>query len=139
MASTKDTANSPAERLCRKLLGNKSRLTGWLLIAISTTELTLMCNEAAGQTVAEKAAHGLTCNLDGIPAQERARYTELFESLCHAIRDKRNCRTDTRSSWIRLNLVWIKHSSGQSLNESAAHSSRRRFVGISRTDPYGLI
>jgi hypothetical protein len=89
MASTKDTANSPVVRLRRKLLGNKSRLTGWLLIAISTTELTLMSNEAEGQKVAEKAAHGLTCNLDGIPAQERARYTELFETLCHAIRDKR--------------------------------------------------
>jgi hypothetical protein len=54
-----------------------------------TTELTLMSNDAAGQQVAEKTAHGLTCNLDGIPSQERPRYTELFESLRHAIRDKR--------------------------------------------------
>jgi hypothetical protein len=137
MASTKDTANLPVDRLCRKLLGNKSRLTGWLLIAISTTELTLMSNEVAGQKVAEKAAHGLTCNLDGIPAQERARYTELFESLCHAIRDKRELPDGYA---LLLDAAqFIKHSSGQSSNESAAHSSRRRFVGISRTDPYGLI
>jgi hypothetical protein len=43
---------------------------GCLLIAVSTTELTLMSNEAGGQTVAEKAAHRLTCNLGGITAQE---------------------------------------------------------------------
>ena len=89
MAATKDTVNSPVDWLRRKLLGNKNCPIVWFFIAISTTELTLMSNEAAGQEVAEKAPHGLTCNLDGIPAQERARYTELFESLCHAIRDKR--------------------------------------------------
>jgi hypothetical protein len=48
-----------------------------------------MSNKAAGQQIYEKTAHGLTCNLDGIPSQERARYTELFESLRHAIREKR--------------------------------------------------
>jgi hypothetical protein len=89
MASTKDTANSLVGRLCRKLLEKRSHLIAWLLIAISTTELTLMSNQAGGQTVAEKATHGLTCNLDGIPAQERPRYTELFQSLCHAILEKR--------------------------------------------------
>jgi hypothetical protein len=87
MAATKDTVNSPVDRLRRKLLGNKSRPIVWFLIAISTTELTLVSNEAVGQ-VAQKADHGLTCNLDGIPSQERARYTDLFESLRHAIRDK---------------------------------------------------
>jgi len=80
------------------------------LIAVSTTELTLMNNEAAGQTAAEKTAHGLTCNLDAISAQEKPRYTELFESLRHAIRDKRELRDGTRSSWTRLNLPWTKHS-----------------------------
>jgi hypothetical protein len=89
MVAAKDTANSPVAWLCRKLLGNNSRCAVLLLMAISTTELTLMSNEAAGQKVAEKTAHELTCNLDGIPAQERARYTELFESLRHAIRDRR--------------------------------------------------
>jgi hypothetical protein len=89
MAVTKDTANPPVLWLCRKLFGNKSRPVVWLLMAISTTELTLISNEARGQKVAQKTAPGLTCNLDGIPSQERARYTELFESLRHAIRDKR--------------------------------------------------
>jgi hypothetical protein len=83
MAATKDTVNSPVDWLRRKLLGNKSRPIVWFLIAISTTELTSVSNKAA-----EKPDHGLTCNLDGIPSQERARYTELFESLRHAIRDK---------------------------------------------------
>jgi hypothetical protein len=64
-----------------------------------TTELTLMSNDAAGQQVAEKTAHGLTCNLDGIPSQERPRYTELFESLRHVSVINANYRTDTRSSW----------------------------------------
>jgi hypothetical protein len=49
----------------------------------------LMSNKAADQKVAQEKANGLTCNLDGIPSQERARYSELFESLRHAIRDKR--------------------------------------------------
>ena len=98
-----------------------------------TTELTLMSNDAAGQLVAEKTAHGLTCNLDGIPSQERPRYTELFESLRHVSVINANYRTDTRSSWTRLNLLWIKHSSGPSSNESAVHSSRCKFAGIWRT------
>src|SRR6201991_4762129 len=89
MTATKDTANATADWLCRKLLGNKSRSMVWLLIAIATTELALMRNEAVGQKVAEEAAHGLTCNLDAIPSQEKARYTELFELLRHAIRNKR--------------------------------------------------
>jgi hypothetical protein len=83
MAATKDTVNSAVDRLRRKLLGNKSRPILWFLVAISTTELTPVSNKAA-----EKPDHGLTCDLDGIPSQERARYTELFESLRHAIRDK---------------------------------------------------
>jgi hypothetical protein len=83
MAATKDTVNSAVDRLRRKLLGNKSRPILWFLVAISTIELTPVSNKAA-----EKPDHGLTCNLDGIPSQERARYTELFESLRHAIRDK---------------------------------------------------
>jgi hypothetical protein len=83
MAATKDTVNSAVDRLRRKLLGNKSRPILWFLVAISTAELTPVSNKAA-----EKPDHGLTCDLDGIPSQERARYTELFESLRHAIRDK---------------------------------------------------
>src|SRR3984957_6523166 len=79
MAATLKTGNSPRDWLCRI----------WLVVAITTTGSTLMSNKAAGQQIAEKTAPGLTCNLDGIPAQERARYTELFESLRHAIREKR--------------------------------------------------
>jgi hypothetical protein len=79
----------PSKFIGRKLLGNKGRSLVWLLISVSTTELMLMSNKAADQKVAQEKANGLTCNLDGIPSQERARYSELFESLRHAIRDKR--------------------------------------------------
>jgi hypothetical protein len=92
-----------------------------------------MSDEAAGQQVAENTAHGLTCNLDGIPSQERARYTELLGLLRHAIRDKRELSDGYAFFWTRLNLLWIKHSSGPSSNESAAHSSRCKFAGIWRT------
>lgn len=85
-------------------------LPGLALDRRVNTESTLMNNEAAGQTAAEKTAHGLTCNLDAISAQEKPRYTELFESLRHAIRDKRELPDGTRSSWTRLNLPWTKHS-----------------------------
>jgi len=139
MAATKDTANSPVNWLSGNLLGSMSRPIVWLWMAIFIAELTLMSNEAAGQQVAEKPAHGLTCNLDGIPSQERARYTELFESLRHAIRDKRELPDGYALLLTRLNLLWIKHSSGPSSNESAVHSSRCKFAGISRTGPCGLI
>lgn len=41
-----------------------------------TTELTLMSNNAAGQQVAEKTAHGLTCNLDGMESRVAPRRDE---------------------------------------------------------------
>src|ERR1700726_824566 len=89
MDVTKDTRNPPVFWLCRKFLGNKNRPVVWLLMAILIKQLKMISKEATGQKVAQKTAPGLTCNLDGIPSQERARYTELFESLRHAIRDKR--------------------------------------------------
>src|SRR6202046_5289669 len=83
MAATKDTVNSPVDSLRRKQLGNKSRSIVWFLIATFTTLLTPVSNKAG-----EKPDHKLTCNLDGIPSQERARYREAFESLRHAIGGK---------------------------------------------------
>ena len=88
MAATEDITEPPVDWLCRMLLGINHPLI-YLLMAITTTGLTLMSNEAAGQQIPEKSAQGLTCNLDAIPTQERARYTELFELLRHAIREKR--------------------------------------------------
>jgi hypothetical protein len=79
MAATKDPGNSPLDWWCRI----------WLVVAITITGSTLMNNKVAGQQVPEKTGQGLTCNLDGIPSQERARYTELFELLRRAIREKR--------------------------------------------------
>jgi hypothetical protein len=90
MIATKNAAYSPLDWFWRKLPGSKSPPIAWpLLITILTMGSTLINQEAAGQAVAEKTAHGLTCNLDGIPSSERARYTELAGSLRHAIREKR--------------------------------------------------
>jgi hypothetical protein len=89
MAALNHIANPPVDCQWRRLLGSMSRPILWLWIAISATDLTMMSNEAAGQQIAEKTAHGFTCNLDGIPAEDRAHYTELFESLRHAVREKR--------------------------------------------------
>jgi hypothetical protein len=63
-------------------------------------------NEAVGQ-VAEKADHGLTCNLDGIPSQERARYTELFESLRHAKLERECIPRDGTSLGHPNGPVWL--------------------------------
>ena len=89
MAAKKKAPDTPVGCLCRTLLGNKGRSIVWFLITISTTELTLLSNGFADQPDPEKTIQGLTCNLDGIPSEERARYTELFESLRHAVREKR--------------------------------------------------
>jgi hypothetical protein len=110
-----DTANSLVDWLCRRLLGSKGRRIIWLSIAIPITGLTLMNNEADGQRPTEKRTQGLTCNIDGIPPQDRARYAQLFESLRHAIQDKRDLpdgyalrldpaqlNTDQALEWIEL-------------------------------------
>ena len=115
MAATKDTANSLVDRLCRSLPGNKSRRISWRLIAILVTGFALMNDEAVGQQAAEKTPHGLTCNIDGIPQEERARYAQLFESLRRAIQEKRDLpngyalkldpvrfTTDQALEWIEL-------------------------------------
>jgi hypothetical protein len=70
-------------------MGSKSRRIVWLLIAIATTGLMLMNDEAAGQQSTEKRAHRLTCNIGAIPPEQRERYTQLFDSLRHAIQDRR--------------------------------------------------
>ena len=89
MAATKDTANSLVNWRAQSSLGSKSPRISGLLAAILMTGLMLMNDEASGQQAAEKTANGLTCNIDGIPPEQRARYTQLFDSLRHAIQDKR--------------------------------------------------
>ena len=49
----------------------------------------LMNHEAAAQEPAATKASGLTCNINGIPLQGRARYGHLVEALRHAIQQRR--------------------------------------------------
>jgi hypothetical protein len=48
-----------------------------------------MNHEAAAQEPATAKTSLLTCNIKGIPPQERARYGQLVEALRHAIQNKR--------------------------------------------------
>jgi hypothetical protein len=79
------------------------------------TGLVLMNHEAAAQEPDTTKVSGLTCNINGIPPQERARYGQLIESLRHAIQKKRELPdgyafqmdtkkigTDRLAEWIEL-------------------------------------
>jgi hypothetical protein len=48
-----------------------------------------MNHEAAAQEPAAEKASRLTCNINGIPPHERARYGHLVEALRHAIQERR--------------------------------------------------
>jgi hypothetical protein len=74
-----------------------------------------MNHEAVAQKDARLSNSGFTCNIDGIPAKDRAHYEELVESLRHAILEKReltngyafrvdttHIRTDELVEWIEL-------------------------------------
>ena len=60
-----------------------------VLITTLLKGLTLINHEAAGQKPGATKASGLTCNINGIPLQERARYGHLVEALRHAIQKRR--------------------------------------------------
>jgi hypothetical protein len=78
------------------------------------TGLMVMNHEAAAQK-ADRTTSGLTCNINGIPLQERARYEQLVETLRHAIQkrrelpdgyafqmDTKQIGTDALAEWIEL-------------------------------------
>ena len=109
MTATKDT-HALLDCLCGRLAGRKSGRILRRSIAILVTGLTLMNNEAGGQQAAEKAPHGLSCNIDGIPQEQRARYAQLFESLRHAIQEKRDL-----PNGYALNLDPAKFTTDQAL------------------------
>ena len=48
-----------------------------------------MNHETAAQQAAGTTESELTCNINGIPPQERARYGRLVEALRHAIKERR--------------------------------------------------
>src|SRR5580704_7214658 len=73
----------------RGLRESKNRRNAWTLITTLMTGLMLMNQEAAAQQAASTTASGLTCNINGIPPQERIRYGRLLETLRHAILERR--------------------------------------------------
>jgi hypothetical protein len=68
---------------------SKNRRKTWALITTFITALIIMKHEAPAQEVAAKTASGLTCNINGIPTQQRARYELLVATLGRAIQTKR--------------------------------------------------
>ena len=69
--------------------GSKNRQKAWTLITTLMTGLMLMNHDAAAQQAARATASRLTCNINGIPPQERARYGRLAGALRNAIEERR--------------------------------------------------
>jgi hypothetical protein len=73
----------------RSLRESKNRRKAWLLVITLMTGWMHMNHEAAAEQAARVTTSGLTCNIDGIPPQDRAHYGQLVESLRHAIQERR--------------------------------------------------
>jgi hypothetical protein len=87
MISTKAPSNLLfAWRSPRK---QKNHRQACVLMTTLITGLMLMNHEAVAQEPSTTKASGLTCNINGIPPHERARYGHLVEALRHAIQKRR--------------------------------------------------
>jgi hypothetical protein len=86
-----------------------------VLTTMLVTGLMLMNHQAAAQEPTATKVSGLTCNINGIPPHERARYRHLVEALRHAIQERRELPdgyafqmdtnqigTDQLAEWIEL-------------------------------------
>jgi hypothetical protein len=73
----------------RRWRGSKNHRKTWALITTILTGLMLMNREIPAQQPAGTTESGLTCNINGIPSHERARYVRLAEALRQAIEQKR--------------------------------------------------
>jgi len=49
----------------------------------------MFMNHGAAQQAARTTESGLTCNINGIPPQERSRYGRIVEALRHAMQERR--------------------------------------------------
>jgi hypothetical protein len=92
----------------------KNHREACVLMTTLLTGLMLMNHEAAAQE-AGRTTSVLTCNINGVPLQERARYGQLVEVLRHAIQKRRELPdgyafqmntkqigTDQLAEWIEL-------------------------------------
>src|SRR5260370_22969310 len=92
----------------------KNRRRAWVLITTLITGLVLMNHKTAARQAATTTASGLTCNINGIPPQERERYGRLVEALRHAIEERRELpdgyafQIDTRRIDTSQLVAWIE-------------------------------
>ncbi len=114
MIPINDTPNSPAVGSGRGLRESKNRRRAWVLITTLITGLVLMNHKTSAQQAATTTASGLTCNINGIPPQERERYGRLVEALRHAIEERRELpdgyafQIDTRRIDTSQLVAWIE-------------------------------
>jgi hypothetical protein len=114
MTSVNGLLNSVVVWSGRRWLERKNRQKVWALITTLLTGLILMNHEATAQRASGKTAPGLTCNLAGIPPQEKARYGRLVESLRHAIQKRRKLpdgyafQIDTQQIDTRQLVEWVE-------------------------------
>jgi hypothetical protein len=85
------------------------------------TGLMVMNYEAAAQK-AGRATSGLTCNINGIPLQERARYGHLVEALRHAVQKTRELSDGFAFRWTPKKLALVSWPNGLSWNGNVVHA-----------------
>jgi hypothetical protein len=88
MISTTDVRKSLLVWPGREWRGSKNHWKAWALMTTLMTGLMFM-NHGAAQQAARTTESRLTCNINGIPPQERSRYGRLVETLRHAIQERR--------------------------------------------------
>ena len=73
-----------------------------------------MNHKTAAQQAARMTAAAFTCNINGIPSQERARYGQLVEALRQAIEERRELpdgyafQMDTRQINTAQLVAWVE-------------------------------
>jgi hypothetical protein len=111
MISTKALSNLLLAWQSRRKHKNLRQLR--VLTTTLVTGLMLMNHEAAAQE-AGRTTSVLTCNINGIPLQERARYERLVEVLRHAIQKRRELsdgyafKMDTKQIGTTQLAEWIE-------------------------------
>lgn len=89
MIPINDVSNSLVSCAGRCLLKRKNSQRDGALITAIMTGLMLMNHEIAAQPAGGTTESEFTCNINGIPPQERACYGRLVEAFHHAIEQRR--------------------------------------------------
>jgi hypothetical protein len=115
MIPINDFSNSLVFCAGRRLQKRENPQRAGFLITAIMTGLMLMNHETAAQQAARTSRDSeLTCNINGIPPQERARYGRLVEALRHAIKERHELpagyafQMDTRQIDTTQLVQWIE-------------------------------